>query len=89
MNGNRELFMEARITDAVKQLLTGQVNELLSELQFTIPLIEFSDYEGADVVVPVVTLAGCERIEKERLILLDAYNLTIGFSIPETTEREL
>jgi hypothetical protein len=37
----------------------------------------------------VVALASCERTEKERIILLDAYSLTITFSMPENPESEL
>jgi hypothetical protein len=82
-------FIEIHIVSAVREILMGQVNELLGEMEEQIPLIEFSGYEGNEVVVPAVTLAGYERTEKERLILLDSYNLTIGFSIAEKPEREL
>jgi hypothetical protein len=35
------------------------------------------------VVVPVITLSTCERSEKERIVRLDAYTLTIAFTVPE------
>ena len=81
--------VEQRIIKAIRGLLTGRVNELLGELQFHIPLIEFGDYCGGSVIVPVITLASCERTEKERIILMDAYSLTITFTLPETPESEL
>jgi len=84
-----EDFIEMRIISAVRELLTGKVNELLGELQFFIPLVEFSGYRGFDVVVPAVALSSCERSEKERLILLDAYSLSITFNVPETADSEL
>jgi hypothetical protein len=31
----------------------------------------------------VITLSTCERSEKERIIRLDAYTLTIAFTVPE------
>ena len=89
MSDSRTLFTEEAITDAVKSLLAGRVNELLGELPFAIPLIEFGDYSGGDVVVPAIALVSCERTEKERIIRLDAYSLTISFRIPETPESEM
>jgi hypothetical protein len=77
-----------RIIAAVKEMLVGRVNELLGDLQFAIPIIEFSDYKGGDVVVPVVALTSCESTEKERIIRLDAYTVTITFSLPENDDSE-
>jgi len=81
-------FIEMQIIEAVRGLLSGKVNELLGDLQFSIPLIEFSGYRGADVVVPAVALSSCEQSEKERIIRLDAYSLTITFSLPENEDSE-
>jgi hypothetical protein len=89
MTESRELFVEEKIIAAVKGLLTGRVNDLLGELQFSVPEVEFGSYAAGNVVVPVVSLNLCERTEKERLILLDAYSLTITFALPETPESEL
>jgi len=83
-----ENFIELQIITAVRELLSGKVNELLGDLQFFIPLVEFGDYRGGDVVVPVVALACCERSEKERLILVDAYSVSITFTLPDTEESE-
>jgi hypothetical protein len=89
MNDNRDLFIEEAITGAVKSLLSGRVNELLGEMQFFIPLVEFGNYSGGDVVCPAVALASCERTEKERIILLDAYSVTVTFTVPIAEDSEL
>jgi hypothetical protein len=77
------LFIEENIINAVKSVLLGRVNEMLGEMERTVPLVEFGDYRGGSAVVPVVGLVGCERSEKERIIRLDAYTLTITFTVPE------
>ena len=82
-------FVETRIITAVRGLLTGRVNEILSEGQFAIPLIEFTEYRGGSVVSVVITLTTSEQTEKERIIRLDAYTLTITFSFADTPESEL
>ena len=84
-----EDFVELQIVSAIRKLLTGKVNELLGGIEYPIPLIEISGYKGGAVVVPVINLASCERTEKERIIRLDAYLITISFSIPESPESEL
>jgi hypothetical protein len=58
-------------------------------MQFPIPPVEFGNYHGGSVVVPVINLSTCERTEKERIIRLDAYTLTISFSLPETPGNEV
>jgi hypothetical protein len=42
-----------------------------------------TEYRGGSVTVPVVELAACERTEKERIILQDAYSVTVTFSVPD------
>ena len=37
----------------------------------------------------VISLSTCERTEKERIIQLDAYSLTITLALPENPESEL
>ena len=85
---DKEDFIEARIIGAVRVLLTRRVNEILGDWEFAIPVIEFGDYSGGDSVVPVISLGLCERTEKERIIRLDAYSLTITISLPEMPESE-
>jgi hypothetical protein len=82
-------FIEQRILEAVRELLTERVNEVFSNWQFVVPLFEISDFQGRSAVVPVISLSGCERTEKERIIRLDAYSMTISFTLRETPESEL
>ena len=83
------IFIEQQIIKAVRGLLFGRVNEILREAKFAIPLVEIGGYEGGSAVCPMILLATCERTEKERIIRLDAYSLTIAFTLPETPESEL
>jgi hypothetical protein len=83
------LYVEEAITGAVKRLLAGRVNEILADGEFPVPPVEFGGYVGRSATVPVIVLSTCERIEKERIIRLDAYALTITFSLPENPDGEL
>jgi hypothetical protein len=47
------------------------------------------DYGGGYAAVPMIVLSSCERTEKERIIFLDAYTLTITFSLIDMPESEL
>jgi hypothetical protein len=72
------------LLNSLRKLLSGRVNELLGELEFPIPPIEFGSYRGGSAVVsPAIARSTCERSEKERIVLLDAYTLTITFTVPE------
>jgi len=82
-------LIEPRIISAIRKLLTGRVNDLLGEMEHTVPLIEFTEFAGGGVVVPVINLASGERTEKERIIRLDAYLLTITFSFSDMPVSEL
>jgi hypothetical protein len=64
------------------------VNELLGEAEFPLPPVEYGQSGGLYAVVPVIRLSTCERSEKERIIRLDAYTLTITFTVPEGPEAE-
>jgi hypothetical protein len=75
--------MEESIVGGVKRLLSGRVNELLGEAEFSVPPIEFGRYRGGDVVVPAIGLSAGERTEKERIVQTEVYSLTIGFSVPD------
>jgi hypothetical protein len=81
MNDNRVLYVEEAIIGAVKRLLAGRINEILAEEELSVPSVEFSGGYGS--VCPHIVLSTCERTEKERIIRLDAYTLTISFIIPE------
>jgi len=81
-------FVEKKIIEAVKELLTGKVNEVLGNWQFMFGIFEDSEFKSNTSIVPVVKLLGCERTEKERIICIDAYSLTISLSIPENADSE-
>ena len=81
-------FIEQRIIRAVRALLTGRVNEILRDDSLDVPIIEFSGYGGGYGMVPAVALSLCECSEKERIIRLDAYTVSITFTLPETYESE-
>jgi len=83
------IFIEQRIIEAIRGLLTGRVNEILSKWEFLIPVVEFSNFANRHIVAPAISLESCERTEKERIIRLDAYSLSISFTLPETQETEL
>jgi hypothetical protein len=80
---DKTLFIEERLLNSLKSLLGGRVNELLGETEYPIPPIECGDYRGGSVVSPVIALSACEWSEKERIIRLDAYTLTVTFTVPE------
>jgi len=82
-------FIETRIISAVREILTGQINEKLNDIRLKVPPVEFGEYCGNYAVVPVITLSSCERTEKERIIFTDAYAMTVTFTLPETPEGEL
>jgi hypothetical protein len=82
-------FIEETLLNSVRKLLLGRVNEILADAEFSVPPVEFGGYVGGSAVVPVIALSICERIEKERIIRLDAYTVTISFLLPENPEGEL
>ena len=82
-------LIEVRILSAIRKLLTERVNELLGNCEYAIPIIEFDDNGCGNIVAQVISLSNCEKTEKERIIRLDAYSLTISFSMPESPESEL
>jgi hypothetical protein len=83
-----ELFIEEKLLNSVKSLLLGRVNELLRETEGPIPPVELSNYRGGSAVVPVIALSACERSEKERIVIQDAYTLTIAVAVPESLSEQ-
>jgi hypothetical protein len=87
-------FIEQQITEAVRKMLAGRVNEIFREWEFLLPVIEFgvissSAAYGGLAVSPTVSLASCERTEKERIIKQDTYSLSISFTLQEHEDGEL
>jgi hypothetical protein len=86
---DKALFIEEILLNSLGKLLSGRVNELLGETEYPIPPIEFGrSPSGVYAVSPVLRLSACERSEKERIVLLDAYTLTIVFTVPEWPSGE-
>jgi hypothetical protein len=83
MTDKEGLYIEEKLLNSVKKMLSGRVNELLGEAEYPVPPVELGDYRGGSAAVPVVALSTCERSEKERVVWLDAYTLTITFTVPE------
>jgi hypothetical protein len=87
-------FIEEILLNLIKKLLAGRVNELLGEAAYPIPPVEFgqSGYSGASggvyAVTPVVRLSTGERSEKERIIRVEVYLLTVTFTVPEYPDGE-
>jgi hypothetical protein len=88
-NESKKDLIELRILGAIRKLLTGRVNELLHDFEFDIPIIEFGNFGCGYGMVPMIALSLCECSEKERTLRLDAYTVTISFSLPETFESEV
>jgi hypothetical protein len=89
MTDKEALFIEEKILISVKKLLSGRVNELLAETEYPIPPIAFGrSLSGGHALTPTLWLSTCERSEKERIIRLDAYTLTIILNVPEYPEGE-
>src|SRR5215469_12324656 len=82
-------FIEQQIIDAIKKLLTVRVNEIMQNWELLIPVIEFGKIGSNYTVAPVISLTNCERTEKERIIRLDAYSLTITLTVREHEDSEL
>ena len=82
-------FVEQEILSALRSLLTGRVNEILAELEPPLPPVEMGAYRGEAAVVPAIALSTCERTEKDRIINMDAYSVSISFSVPDMPESDM
>jgi hypothetical protein len=65
------------------RLLDEQVNYFLRELELTVPHLDVGGKPGRDEVYPDVYISECERTEKERIIRIDTYAVSITFPVPE------
>jgi len=89
MNDCANEIVEMRMMGEVRKILLGRVNEIIDNRQLVMPLFEASDYKDMMSTIPNIKISDCERTEKERIILVDAYSLTISFIVPENTDSEL
>jgi hypothetical protein len=69
-------FIEERIIDGVKELLTGRTNEILAEMEDAIPAIELGC-----AMEPCIALVQGERHEKDRIVETEVYAVTVIFPI--------
>jgi len=83
------VFIEQRIINAVKKLLSGKFNDYLRLLDFQIPFVEFGIFRGVNVVAPLISISSCEQTEKERIVKQDIYSLTVAFPVLDCVESEL
>ncbi|MDR2542041.1 MAG: hypothetical protein LBC80_01105, partial [Treponema sp.] len=81
-------FIEQKIIEAFRKMLAVRVNEIFREWEYLLPVIEFGTV-GNFAVSPTISLASCERTEKERIIRQDAYSLSISFTLQEHDDGEL
>jgi hypothetical protein len=85
---DKSLYIEEIVLNSVKKLLAGRVNELLGEAEFMIPPSEFGKGQnsprkalgGYYAVSPEISLTGCERSEKERIVRMECFTVTVSFS---------
>jgi hypothetical protein len=82
-------FVETKIISAVRNLLTVRVNEIFSDWEIVVPIIEFGNIGSRYALSPVITLSSCEQSEKERIIRLDADSMQITLSLREHEDGEL
>jgi hypothetical protein len=75
------VYREERIIGAVRKLLAEDVNELLEGSGDSVLPVEFAEGRGSGRygVAPEIRLACGERSEKDRVVLVDAYTVTITF----------
>jgi hypothetical protein len=86
MKTNEEMLLEM-----TAELLSGGVNYYLNEIDETVPLFEIEGQRklGAYGVKPDIDVSDCELSEKERVIKLQAYTLTITFCVKGFEHKRL
>jgi hypothetical protein len=86
MKTNEEMLLEM-----TEELLSSAVNYYLNELDETVPLFEIEKKRslGAYGVKPLIDITECELSEKERVIKLQAYTLTITFCVKGFENKRL
>jgi hypothetical protein len=84
-----EFFIEEAIDGAFFRMLDEQVNYFLRELELTVPPLDVGGRPGGDAVYPDIYISECERTEKERIIRIDAYTVSITFPVPESDLADL
>jgi hypothetical protein len=83
MSYTNDFFIEEEIDGCFYRLLDEQVNCFLQEMELAVPSLDVGGKPGGDAVYPDVYISECERTEKERIICIDTYSVTITFPVPE------
>jgi hypothetical protein len=76
--------IEEKSVDAVWDVLTRRVNFYLGEMDAVVPFLErdSAGKYGRFGVRPVVGLLDCESSEKERVLMVDAYTVSVDIKAP-------
>jgi len=82
------IYIEESIQGGIECLLVGRFNELLGDVPRAVPLFELGGILPYSVN-PCILLVACERTEKERIVLVDAYAVTVSFDVPERDDTRL
>ena len=88
-SGNVNDIIKEKLIAVIQDLLTDKVNEILSDMQFPIPLIDFSNNGTDKVIIPSLTLTSCDFAEKEYAMGLCTYLLNITFDVSDMKDSEL
>jgi hypothetical protein len=89
MSLTNDFFIEEEIDGCFLRLLDEPVNYFLQEMELKAPPLDVCGKPGGDAVCPDVYISECERTEKERIIRIDAYSVTITFPVPESEFADL
>jgi hypothetical protein len=89
MSLTNDFFIEEEIDGCFLRLLDEPVNCFLQEMELKAPPLDVCGKPGGDAVIPDVYICECERSEKERIIRIDAYSVSITFAVPESEFADL
>jgi hypothetical protein len=81
-------FIEEVIIGALMRLVDERVNEILAEGELSVPPLDVCGLPGGGAVCPDFFLSECERVEKERMLRVDAYSVSISFTVSERDDTE-
>jgi hypothetical protein len=89
MSYTNDFFIEEEIDGCFYRLLDEQVNSFLREMELAVPPLDVGGKPGGNAVYPDVFLSEYERSEKERIIRMDAYSVSVTFPVPDSVEADV
>jgi hypothetical protein len=89
MSLTNDFFIEEEIEGRLLRLLDESVHDFLQEMELKAPPLDVCGKPGGDAVIPDVFLSECERTEKERIIRMDAYSVSVTFPVPDSVEADV